>query len=135
MIYPNYQPRKRNGCLATIVLLTSYLSIWTENSQILYKRRNYCKRYSNAYHLWKFLEKIYEDNSDDEDQEKEEEALEEHTTTATCANPLVTPPEDQGGRATKSAGSQLEPVRPVLVTGQTGLTMGQCKESKKCSGR
>src|SRR6185312_4117367 len=40
------------------------------------------KTCSNAYRLWKFLEKIYEDNSDDEDQEKEEEALEEHTTTA-----------------------------------------------------
>ena len=34
-----------------------------------------------------------------------------------------------------SAGSLLEPVRSIHVIGQTGLTRGQRKESKKCSRR
>ena len=35
------------------------------------------KTRSEAHHLWKFLEKIYEDESENEDQEEEEESLEE----------------------------------------------------------
>jgi hypothetical protein len=91
---------------------------------------------SNAYHLWKFLEKIYEDESDDEDQEeKEEKSLEEYSTATINTHPHVTLHEDQGARIAMSAGSLLELVRPVSKTGQTGPTRGQRKESKKCSRR
>ena len=91
----------------------------------------------DAHHLWKFLEAIYEENSNNEDQEDDdEESLEEcSTTTTTHTHPLVTPPEDQGAKEDKPAGSQLEPVRPVTLTGQTGLTRNQKKKSKKCSRR
>jgi len=68
------------------------------------------KTRSEAHRLWKFLEKIYEDESENEDQEEEEESLEECTTTATHTHPLVTPFEEQGAESTESAGSQLEPV-------------------------
>ena len=71
------------------------------------------------------MEKIYEDESDDEDQEeKEEEALEENSTTTIDTHPLVTSSDDQGARSKMSAGSLLEPVRSVHVTGQTGLSRG-----------
>ena len=89
---------------------------------------------SNAYRLWKFLEKIYEDDSDNEDQE-EEESLEEYSTTTINTYPLVTSHDDQGVRSKKSASSLLEPAGPVCKTGQTGPTRGQHKESKKCSRR
>ena len=71
----------------------------------------------DAHRLWKFIESICEEDSDDEDQEKDKESLEECTTTATHTHPLVTPREDQGAKENKSAGSQLEPVRPVILTG------------------
>ena len=76
----------------------------------------------DAHRLWKFLEAICEEDSDDEDQEEEEESLEECSTSKTSIHPHMTPPEDQGAKTVKSAGSQLELVRPVLVTGQTSLT-------------
>ena len=44
----------------------------------------------------------------------------------------MTPSEEQGAESTESAGSQLEPVRPVH---QTGLTRNQKKKSKKYSRR
>jgi hypothetical protein len=59
----------------------------------------------------------------------------ECTTTTTHTLPLETPPEDQGAKEDKSAGSLLEPVRPVTLTGQTGQTRNQRKKSKKCSRR
>ena len=65
----------------------------------------------DAHRLWKFLEAIYEENSNDEDQEDdEEESLEECTTTETYTHPLVTLPEDQGAEPIESAGSLVEPV-------------------------
>jgi len=87
----------------------------------------------DAHHLWKFIESICEEDDDDEDQEEEEESLEECTTTTTHSHPLVTPSKEQGAKSTEYAGSQLELVRPVHVTGQTGLTRNQKKKSKKCS--
>ena len=45
----------------------------------------------------------------------------------------MTPPEDQGAESTESTGSLLEPVRPVTLTGQTGLARDKKKKSKKCS--
>ena len=80
------------------------------------------------------MEKIYEDDSDNEDQE-EEESLEEYSTTTINTYPLVTSHDDQGARSKKSAGSLLEPVRPVFNIGKTGPIRGQHKESKKCSRR
>ena len=74
-------------------------------------------------------------DGDDEDQEEEEESLEECTTIETYTYPLMTPSKDQRAKSSESAGSLLEPVRPVPVTGQTGLIRGQRKESKKCSRR
>ena len=47
----------------------------------------------------------------------------------------MTSHDDQGARSKKSAGSLLEPVRPVCKTGQTGPIRMQHKESKKCSRR
>ena len=88
-----------------------------------------------AHHLWKFIESICEEDDDDEDQEDEEESLEECTRTTTHSHPLVTPSEEQGAESTESAGSQVEPVRLVCVTSQTGLTRNQKKKSKKCSRR
>jgi len=91
------------------------------------------KTRSEAHHLWKFLEKIYEDESENEDEE--EESLEVYSTATINTHPLVTSHDDQGARSKKSAGSLLEPVRPVCKTGQTGPIRGQRKESKKCSRR
>ena len=58
----------------------------------------------DAHRLSKFLEAICEE---------EEESLEECSTLETCIHPLETPHKDQGAESTKSAGSQVEPVRPV----------------------
>ena len=74
-------------------------------------------------------------DSDDEDQEEEEKSLEECSTLEKCILPLMTSPEDQGAKSTESASSQVEPVRLVLVTGQTGLTKDKSRQSKKCSQR
>ena len=89
----------------------------------------------DAHRLWKFLEAICEEDSDDEDQEEEEKSLEECSTSETCIHPLVTPPKGQGAKFTESVASLLEPVRPVLVTGQTGLTRDNRRQSKKYSRR
>ena len=75
------------------------------------------KTRSEAHHLWKFLEKIYEDESENKDQEDEEESLEVYSTETINTHPLVTSHDDQGARSKKSAGSLLEPVRPVLSGG------------------
>lgn len=91
------------------------------------------KTRSEAHRLWKFLEKIYEDESKNEDEE--EESLEVYSTATINTHPLVTSHDDQGARSKKSAGSLLEPIRPVCNTGQTGPIRGQRKESKKCSRR
>ena len=79
------------------------------------------KTRSEAHCLWKFLEKIYEDESENEDQEEEEKSLEEYTTATANTCPLVTPHEDQGARTEMSAGPywnwsdrSTRPVRPVL---------------------
>ena len=93
------------------------------------------KTRSEAHHLWKFLEKIYEDESENEDQEEEEESLEEYSTETINTHPFVTSHDDQGARTAMSTGSLFEPVRPVGKTSQTGPTRGQRKESKKCSRR
>ena len=87
----------------------------------------------DAYRLWQLLEAICKEYSDDEDQEEDEESLEEYTTSENYTYPPVTSSNDQGRKEKKSASSLLEPVRPVCVTGQTSLTRGQHKESKKCS--
>ena len=57
------------------------------------------------------------------------------TATTTPTHPLVTPPEDQRAKSIESAGSLVESVRPVTLTGQTGLIKNQRKKSKKCSRR
>ena len=93
------------------------------------------KTCSNAYRLWKFLEKIYEDDSDDEDQEEQEEPQEEYSTATINTRSLVSSSDDQGARSKMSTGSLLEPVRPVCKTGQTDPIRGQRKESKKSSRR
>ena len=48
--------------------------------------------------------------------------MDERSTSETCIHPLVTPLEGQGAKFIESAGSLLELIRPVLVTGQTSLT-------------
>jgi len=113
-----------------------FKNIDRELSDLINKEDKLKKTRIDAHRLWKFIESICEENSDDEDQEDDdEESLEECITTATNTHPLVTPPEDQGAKEDKSAGSQLEPVRPVTLTGQIGLTRNQKKKSKKCSRR
>ena len=47
----------------------------------------------------------------------------------------MTTSDDQGRKERKYSGSLLEPVRPVCVTGHTGLTRERRKESKECSRR
>ena len=61
--------------------------------------------------------------------------MDERSTSETCIHPLVTPLEGQGAKFIESAGSLLELIRPVLVTGQTGLTRDNHRQSKKCSRR
>ena len=126
---------KRSTCNLRVIHLL-FDNIDRELSDLINKEDKLKEIRIDAHHLWKFLEAIYEENSNNEDQEDDdEESLEECTTTATHTHPLVTPPEDQGAKEDKSAGSQLEPVRPVTLTGQTGLTRNQKKKSKKCSRR
>ena len=84
-----------------------------ELSDLIHKEDKLQVTRVDAHRLWKFLEAICEEDSDDEDQEEEEESLEECATSETCIHPLETPLEDQGAETIKSAGSQLEPVRPV----------------------
>ena len=67
----------------------------------------------DAYRLWQLLEAICKEDSDDEDQEENEESLEEYTTPENYTYPPVTSSNDQGRKEKKSAGSLLEPVRPV----------------------
>ena len=88
-----------------------------ELSDLIHKEDKLQVTRVDAHRLWKFLEAICEEDSDDEDREEEEESLEECSTSETCIHPLETPHKDQGAESTKSAGSQVEPVRPVLVTG------------------
>ena len=88
-----------------------------ELSDSIKEERLLQKTCSNAYRLWKFLEKIYEDDSDDEEQE--EESLEEYSTATINTHPLVTSHDDQGARSKTSVGSLSEPVRPVLPGGST----------------
>jgi hypothetical protein len=95
-----------------------FRNIDRELSNLLNKEDKLKETRIDAHHLWKFIESICEEDSDDEDQEEaEEESLEECTTTTTLTHPLVTPPDDQGAESTESAGSLLEPVRPVTLTG------------------
>ena len=67
----------------------------------------------DAYRLWQLLEAICKEDSDDKDQEEDEESLEEYTTSENYTHPLVATSDDQGRKEKKSAGSLLEPVRPV----------------------
>ena len=75
------------------------------------------KTRSEAHRLWKFLEKIYEDESENKDQEDEEESLEVYSTETINTHPFVTSHDDQGARTTVSTSSLFEPVRPVLPGG------------------
>ena len=84
-----------------------------ELSDLIHKEDKLQVTRVDAHRLWKFLEAICEEDSDNEDQEEEKESLEECSTSETCIHPLMTPPEDQGAESTESAGSQVEPVRPV----------------------
>ena len=106
-----------------------------ELSDLIHKENKLQVTRVDAHRLWKFLEAIWEEDSDDEDQEQVAESLEDCSTFETWIHPLVTPPEDQGAETVKAAGSQLEPVRLVLVTGQTGLTKDKSRQSKKWSQR
>ena len=99
------------------------------------EEKKFSKIHLDAYSLWQLLEAMCKEDSDDEDQEEDEGSLEENTTSENHTHPLVAPSDDQGRKGAKSAGSLWEPVRPVCMTGQTGLTRGQRKESKKCSRR
>ena len=92
-----------------------------ELSDLIHKEDKLQVTRVDAPRLWKFLEAICEEDSDDENKKKEEESLEECSTSETYIHLLMTPPEDQGAESTESAGTQVEPVRPVLLTGQTGL--------------
>ena len=98
-----------------------------ELSDLIHKEDKLQVTRVDAHRLWKFLEAIWEEDSDDEDQEEEEESLDERSTSETCIHPLVTPLEGQGAKFIESAGSLLELIRPVLVTGQTGLTRDKRK--------
>jgi len=98
-----------------------------ELSDLIHKEDKLQVTRVDAHRLWKFLESICEEDSDDEDREEEEESLEECSTSETCIHPHMTPPEDQGAKIVKSTGSQLKPDRPVIVTGQTGLTRDKRK--------
>ena len=99
-----------------IDLLFEYMD--RELSDSIQEERLLQKTCSNAYRLWKFLEKIYEDDSDDEDQEEEQEEPQEEYSTATInTHPLVTSSDVQEARSKMFAGFLLEPVRPVLPGG------------------
>ena len=83
-----------------------------ELSDLIHKEDKLKQTWFDAHHLWKLIESICEEDGDNEDQE-EEESLEECATSETCIHPLETPHKDRGAESTKSAGSQVEPVRPV----------------------
>ena len=122
----------RNLCVTNLL----FENMDEELSDLIHKEDKLRVTRVDAHRLWKFLEVICEENSDDKDQkDDDEESLEECSTTTIHTHPLVTPPEDQGAESTESTGSLLEPVRPVTLTGQTGLTRNQKKKSKKCSRR
>ena len=82
-------------------------------ADFIQEEKKFSKILLDAYSLWKLLEAIYKEDSDDEDQEEDEESLEEYTTSENYTHPLVTSSDDQGRKEKKSAGSPLEPVRPV----------------------
>ena len=107
---------KRSICNRRVVNLL-FSNIDRELSDLINKEDKLKETRIDAHRLWKFIESICEEDSDDEDQEEDEESLEECTTPATHTHPLVTPREDQGAKENKSTGSQLEPVRPVILTG------------------
>lgn len=68
MICPNCQMRKRNACFATVVLLISCLRIWTwDLSDSIQKENKLWETRLDAHRLWKFIEAIYEEDSDDEE--------------------------------------------------------------------
>ena len=77
------------------------------------EEKKFAKIRLDAYSLWKLLEAICEEDSDDEDQEEDEGSLEEYITSENHTHPLVASSDDQGRKGAKSAGSLLEPVRPV----------------------
>jgi len=111
---------KRSICNRRVVNLL-FRNIDRELSDLINKEDKLKETRIDAHRLWKFIESICEEDSDDEDQEEDGESLEEcSTTTSTHTHPLVTPPEDQGAESIESAGSLVESVRPVTLTGQTG---------------
>ena len=77
------------------------------------EEKKFAKIRLDAYSLWKLLEVICEEDSDDEDQEEDEGSLEEYISLENHTHPLVPSFDDQGRKGAKSAGSLLEPVRPV----------------------
>ena len=77
------------------------------------EEKKFSKIRLDAYRLWQLLEAICKEDSDDKDQEEDEESLEEYTTSENYTHPLVATSDDQGRKEKKSAGSLLEPVRPV----------------------
>ena len=77
------------------------------------EEKKFAKIHLDAYSLWKLLEAICEEDSNDEDQEEDEGSLEEYITSENHTHPLVVSFDDQGRKEAKSAGSLLEPVRPV----------------------
>ena len=108
---------KRSTCNLRVNHLL-FRNIDKELSDLINNEDKLKETWIGAHRLGKFIEPICEEDSDDEDQEEDGESLEEcSTTTSTHTHPLVTPPEDQGAKENKSAGSQLEPVRPVILTG------------------
>ena len=121
---------KEKECLScncrVIDLLFEYMD--RELSDSIQEERLLQNTCSNAYRLWKFLEKIYEDDSDDEEQE--EESLEEYSTTTINTHPHVTLHEDQGARTAKSAGSLLEPVRRYARPVRPVLPGGSAKKAR-----
>ena len=77
------------------------------------EEKKFSKIRLDAYSLWKLLEAICKEDSDDEDQEEDEGSLEEYISLENHTHPLVPSFDDQGRKGAKSAGSLLEPVRPV----------------------
>ena len=128
---------KEKECLSCNHRVTNLLFEYMDKelSDSIQEEKFFSKIRLDAYRLWQLLEAICKEDSDDEDQEEDEESLEEYTTSENYTYPPVTSSNDQGRKEKKSAGSLLEPVRPVCVTGLTGLTRRRRKESKKCSRR
>ena len=84
-----------------------------ELSDLMHKNKKLQKLRLDAHHLWKFIEAIFEHDSDDEE---EEESLEEYTTIENCTQPIITPSEDKESRS-RSKQVYWFPIG----TGQTGL--------------